>query len=218
MSVSDPVTLLQSILTLVDYSNQLAGASKEIEGYSKTIAGTTDLVKQIREKLTDFGHLLDDRDKVRILRELREADDELKSAWGLVEKIEKRNRHWSKNVTWIFRDKAAAQRYCTAIAQSHSTLEGINTRLFFIGLVPMRMRSGEFYIPELIQRASSPGRRAFDDLSHRSIHHSGNSFPLTRRSSLSSLHIKHTDRPNFKKQDENLEIKFWLLQRARNTW
>lgn len=158
MSVPDPISLLQSILLLIDYGNQLADAGKEMTGYCKTIKKTSDLVEEIRIKLTTLGHLLSDRDMDKILRELQEADEELKSAWGLVARIEKRRAQWSKNVTWVFKNKPAAQAYCNAIAQSHSALKDINMQLIVMGLVSLRASSGD--IPGPFQHTASPGQSA----------------------------------------------------------
>lgn len=158
MSVPDPISLLQSILVLVDYGNQIAGAGKEMAGYCKTIKKASDLVQDIRIKLTTLGHLLNDRDMDKILREIQEADEELKSARGLVERIEKSRPQWSKNVSWVFKNKQAAQAYCDAIAQSHSALKDINIHLTIMGLVPLRACSGD--IPGPFQNTASPGQSA----------------------------------------------------------
>lgn len=142
MSVPDPISLLQSILVLIDYGNQIAGAGKEMTGYCKMIERTSDLVKDIRTKLTTLGHLLDDQDMKKILRELKEADEELKSAFGLVVRIKKRRSQWSKNVTWVFKNKSAAQTYRDAIAQCQSALKDINMQLVIMGLIAPRACSG----------------------------------------------------------------------------
>lgn len=158
MSAPDPISLLQSILILVDYGNQIAGAGKEMAGYCKIIKKTSDLVEDIRIKLTTLGHLLNDRDMDKILREIQEADEELKSARGLVARIEKSRPQWSKNVLWVFKNKQAAQAYCNAIAQSHSALKDINMHLIIMGLVPLRAFNGD--MPEPFQYTASPGQSA----------------------------------------------------------
>lgn len=51
MNIPDPLSILQSILLLLDYGNRIAGAGEEIQGYHRTISRTTDLVSEICSKL-----------------------------------------------------------------------------------------------------------------------------------------------------------------------
>ena len=47
MSIPDPLSILQSILLLLDHRKRIAGAGEEIQGYHRTVSRTTDLVSKI---------------------------------------------------------------------------------------------------------------------------------------------------------------------------
>lgn len=158
MSVPDPISLLQSVLLVIDYGNQLAGAGKDMTDYCKMINKTSDLVEEIRMRLKTLGHLFDDQDMASILQELQEVDEELEKARGLVARIEKRRPQWSKNVTWVFKNKSAAQEYGNAVAKSHSALNHIKTRLMFMRSVPQIACSDD--TPGQLQHTASPSQSA----------------------------------------------------------
>src|ERR1700761_4578686 len=105
MSIPDPLSLIQSILVLLDYGNQIAGAGKEIEGYDRAISNTTELVEDIQTKLITLRPFLNAEQKRRISTALKQAQVELAKAKKHFTKVGSNGRQWSKHVGWVFKNK-----------------------------------------------------------------------------------------------------------------
>jgi hypothetical protein len=137
MSIPDPLSILQSILLLLDYGYRISGAGEEIQSYHRTISRTTDLVSRICANLEALHQHLDDTQKQQFCQDIREAEVELTKAQKLVQDI-KKNGRWSKNFVWVLKNKAVAQTYENAVLQCHSTLSRIDVKLFFVGQLRMQ--------------------------------------------------------------------------------
>ena len=131
MNIPDPLSILQSILLLLDYGNRIAGAGEEIQGYHRTISRTTDLVSEICSNLEALHQHLDDTQKQQFYQDICEAEVELTKAQKLVQDMNKSGR-WSRNFGWVLKNKAVAQTYENAVLQCHSTLSRLDMKLFFV--------------------------------------------------------------------------------------
>ena len=137
MSIPDPLSILQSILSLLDYGNRIASAGEEIQGYHRTVSRTTDLVSEICANLKALRQHLDDTQKQQFCRDIREAEVELTKAQKLVQDM-KRSGRWSRNFGWVLKNKAVAQTYENAVLQCHSALSRIDMKLFFVKQLRMQ--------------------------------------------------------------------------------
>lgn len=137
MSIPDPLSILQTILLLLDYGSRVVGAGKEIQGYHRTVSRTTDLVFEICANLEALHQHLDDTQKQQFCQDIREAEVELAKAQKLVQDMKKSGR-WSRNFGWVLKNKAVAQTYENAVLQCHSTLSRIDMKLFLIKQLRMQ--------------------------------------------------------------------------------
>lgn len=135
MSIPDPLSILHSILLIFDYGIQIAGAEEEIQGYHRSIARTSALVSEICANLETLDHYLDFEQKRVFWKAVSDAENELAKAQNLAQEIKKKGCRWSRDVGWVFKNKAAAQTYENAVTQCHSTLSRIDTKLFIVKIV-----------------------------------------------------------------------------------
>jgi hypothetical protein len=129
MSMPDPLSILQSILSLLDYGNRIARAGEEIKGYHKTISRASSLVLKIRGNLLALDRHLNDREKHEFCEDICEVETELAEAQKLAQG---RGGRWPTSVTWVFKTKAIAQTYESAVIQCILTLSRIDTQLFIV--------------------------------------------------------------------------------------
>ena len=132
MSMPDPLSILQSILSLLDYGNRIARAGEEIKGYLKTISRASSLVLKIRGNLLALHRHLNDREKQEFCEDISEVETELAKAQKLVQGVEKRGGRWPTSVIWVFKTKAIAQTFESAVIQCIWTLSRIDTQLFIV--------------------------------------------------------------------------------------
>jgi len=132
MVTPDPFGVLPSILSLLDYGNRIAGAGEEIKGYRQAISSASSFVLKIRGNLLALDRHLDDREKQEFYEDICEVEADLAKAQKLVQGIEKRGGRWPTSVTWVFKTKAIAQTYESAVFRCNLTLLRIHTQLFIV--------------------------------------------------------------------------------------